>query len=73
MTRQKKKSLPGVVFLLALVASAIALGVYGNKLLATDSRATETTSEMPPENTTIPEITNETITTTPTNSTQRTT
>ncbi len=75
MPRQKRRSLPGVLLLAALIASAVALGVYGNRLLPeTGSAGPETGTETPtsPETqeTTAPNIAvNETVVTPPTNTT----
>ncbi|MEM2006260.1 MAG: hypothetical protein QXG17_03125 [Sulfolobales archaeon] len=73
MPKQKRRTLPGALLLLVLVGSAIALGIYGNKLLTsgTGTIKTETPIETstytetpgtPPQST----YTNETSTTSPT-------
>ncbi|MCX8208711.1 MAG: hypothetical protein N3G79_03590 [Sulfolobales archaeon] len=75
MSKRKKRGLPGIVLLLALIISSVALGIYGNKLIATEPRVTETTTETPARTqepgTAPPSVTNETVTT-PTNSTNPT-
>lgn len=64
MPKQKRRTLPGALLLLVLVGSAIALGIYGNKILTTGTGATRTetpietftyteTPETPPESTNI--------------------
>ncbi|MEM1931064.1 MAG: hypothetical protein QW780_05165 [Sulfolobales archaeon] len=42
MPRQKRRALPGALLLLALVGSAVAFGIYGNKILATGTEITRT-------------------------------
>ncbi len=76
MPKQKRRSLPGVLLLAALIASAVALGVYGNKLLTTEtgSGGLETGTGTPtlpgaPETTTPSIAVNETAVTPPTNTT----
>ncbi len=54
MPKQKRRSLPGVVVLVALIVLAIALGVYGNKIVTgvssetrTGTGVTQTLTEVP--------------------------
>lgn len=77
MPRQKRRSLPGAILLIALIGSAVVLGVYGNKVHTASSGVTETASptetfrgaETPVSAT--PGIgLNETVSTVPTNSSQ---
>ncbi|MEM1623561.1 MAG: hypothetical protein QW543_05480 [Sulfolobales archaeon] len=55
MPRQKRRALPGALLLLALVGSAVAFGIYGNKILATGTGITRT--ETPIETLTYTETT----------------
>lgn len=80
MPKQKRRSLPGALLILALIGSAIALGVYGNKLVTAGPRSSETAvpteTHTPTETPVSPTQSvgvNETVTTPPANSTQGTT
>lgn len=52
MPKQKRRTLPGVVMIIALIVLAIALGVYGNKVVpgvssGTETGVTQTVSKVP--------------------------